>query len=78
MVDTSKYAATFAMLDADGDGLVSSVELKELMATLGHEFTDETAAKAVEVMDSDGDGLISLEELATYLSSSDAPPDSGS
>jgi Ca2+-binding EF-hand superfamily protein len=78
MVDTSKYAATFAMLDADGDGLVSSAELKELMATLGYEFTDETAAKAVEIMDSDGDGLISLEELAGYLGSSDAPPASGS
>jgi Ca2+-binding EF-hand superfamily protein len=69
MVDTEKYAVTFAMLDTDGDGLVSAVEFKELMATLGVTFTDEAAAKAIEMMDADGDGLVSLEELATYLSS---------
>lgn len=73
MVDTSKYEATFTMLDADGDGLISSAELKELMASLGQEFTDETTAKAIETMDADGDGLVSLEELAAYLSSPDAP-----
>lgn len=73
MVDTSKYEATFTMLDADGDGLISSAELKELMASLGQEFDDETTAKAIETMDADGDGLVSLEELAAYLSSPDAP-----
>ncbi|HEX8803507.1 MAG TPA: EF-hand domain-containing protein [Acidimicrobiales bacterium] len=67
MVDTGKYAATFALLDTDGDGRVSASELKELMATLGEEYSDETAQKAVEIIDTDGDGLISLEELAEYL-----------
>jgi len=69
MVDTDKYAATFAMLDRDGDGRVSAAEFKELMGALGVNFTDETAAKAIEMMDADGDGLVSLEELATYMSS---------
>jgi Ca2+-binding EF-hand superfamily protein len=74
MVDTDRYAATFAMLDRDGDGRVSAAEFKELMGTLGVNFTDETAAKAIEMMDADGDGLVSLEELATYMSSPAAPP----
>lgn len=69
MVDTEKYAASFAMLDKDGDGHITSAEFKELMGTLGVNFTDETAAKAIEMMDKDGDGLVTLEELATYLSS---------
>lgn len=73
MVDTERFATTFAMLDKDGDGLVSAPELKELMNTLGVKFTDETAAKAVEMMDGDGDGLVSLEELAAYMSSPAAP-----
>jgi Ca2+-binding EF-hand superfamily protein len=73
VVDTTKYEATFTMLDTDGDGLVSAVEIRQLMETLGQEVTDETAAKAVEVMDTDGDGLVSLEELAGYLSSPQAP-----
>ena len=77
MVDTERFATTFAMLDKDGDGRVSAVEFKELMAAIGVTFTDETAAKAVSMMDADGDGLVSLEELATYMStpgSASGPP----
>ncbi|HET6954542.1 MAG TPA: EF-hand domain-containing protein [Acidimicrobiales bacterium] len=73
MVDTDRFATTFAMLDKDGDGLVSASEFKEMMATLGVTFTDETAARAIGMMDSDGDGLVSLEELAAYMSSPAAP-----
>ncbi|HET6664442.1 MAG TPA: EF-hand domain-containing protein [Acidimicrobiales bacterium] len=73
MVDTDRYATTFAMLDRDGDGRVSAAEFKELMGTLGVAFTDETAARAIEMMDADGDGLVSLEELASYMSSPAAP-----
>jgi Ca2+-binding EF-hand superfamily protein len=69
VVDTDRFAATFAMLDKDGDGRVTAAEFKELMVTIGVSFTDETAAKAIEMMDADGDGLVSLEELATYMSS---------
>ena len=68
MVDTEKYATTFAMLDKDGDGRVSAPEFKELMASIGVNFTDQKAAEAIAMMDSDGDGLITLEELATYMS----------
>jgi calcium-binding protein CML len=68
MVDTEKYATTFAMLDKDGDGRVSASEFKELMRSIGVDFTDEKAATAIEMMDTDGDGLITLEELATYMS----------
>jgi Ca2+-binding EF-hand superfamily protein len=68
MVDTDRYAATFAMLDKDGDGRVSAPEFKEIMAALGVNFTEERAAAAIEMMDVDGDGLVTLEELATYMS----------
>jgi Ca2+-binding EF-hand superfamily protein len=78
MVDTERYAASFAMLDKDGDGRVSAAEFKELMAQIGVTFTDATAAKAIEMMDTDGDGLVSLEELAIYMSGPSAPPPSGS
>jgi Ca2+-binding EF-hand superfamily protein len=74
MVDTERYAPSFAMLDKDGDGRVSAAEFREMMGNLGVNFTDETAAKAIEMMDADGDGLVTLEELATYMSSPGAPP----
>ena len=74
MVDTERYAASFAMLDKDGDGRVSAAEFKELMGTLGVNFTDETAARAIKMMDTDGDGLVSLDELATYMSTPGSSP----
>jgi Ca2+-binding EF-hand superfamily protein len=72
MSETGDYATTFALIDADGDGLISSSELKKLMEALGGEVTDEAATRAVEVLDTDGDGMVSLEELAAYLKNPDA------
>ena len=69
MADTSEYAATFELLDTDGDGRLSAAELKNLMSALGDDITDEAAVQAVEVVDDDGDGLISIEEFAAWLSS---------
>jgi len=69
VADTSEYAATFELLDADGDGRISAAELKNLMNALGEDITDEAAVQGVQVVDDDGDGLISLDEFASWLSS---------
>jgi Ca2+-binding EF-hand superfamily protein len=75
VTDTNRYADSFAILDADGDGKISATELVQLMRGLGDDVTDEAAAEAVELMDSDGDGLVSLAEFAGYLDTrSGAPP----
>ena len=68
VTDTNRYADSFRILDADGDGKVSATELVQLMRSLGDDVTDEAAAKAVELMDADGDGLVSLDEFATWQS----------
>lgn len=69
VTDTSAYADSFRILDADGDGRITATELVTLMNALGDDVTDEAAAKAVELMDTDGDGKVSLEEFAGYLAS---------
>lgn len=69
MADTREYADSFALIDANGDGLISATELVRLMHALGDEVTADAAARAVELMDADGDGLISLDEFAGYLES---------
>jgi Ca2+-binding EF-hand superfamily protein len=74
VTDTNRYADSFAILDADGDGKISATELVQLMRGLGDDVTDEAAAKAVELMDSDGDGLVSLAEFAGYLDTRSGAP----
>jgi Ca2+-binding EF-hand superfamily protein len=66
---TSEYAATFNLVDADGDGRISAQELLRLMEVLGRPIPAEAADAAVARIDSDGDGRISLDEFAAYLSS---------
>ena len=77
MTDTNRYADSFRILDADGDGKVSATELVQLMGSLGDDVTDEAATKAVELMDADGDGLVSLDEFAHYLDSRSGAPTDG-
>ncbi|GAA4521300.1 hypothetical protein GCM10023191_099570 [Actinoallomurus oryzae] len=67
MADTSAYAATFEIVDANKDGHISATELKQLMKALGEDITEETATEVVQRMDSNGDGEISLAEFATYM-----------
>lgn len=67
MPETSDYAATFTLVDTDGDGLISAAELASLMGNLGEETTPEQAEAAVRAMDTDGDARISLEEFARYM-----------
>ncbi|HZB51518.1 MAG TPA: EF-hand domain-containing protein [Mycobacteriales bacterium] len=69
MIDTTQYADSFALIDTNGDGLISAAELVRLMQALGDEVTDEAAGQAVALMDDDGDGLISLPEFAGFLES---------
>ncbi len=74
MSDTSEYATTFALIDVDGDGLITAAELQNLMEALGAEVSDEFAAHAVSVLDTNGDGLVSLEELTAYLKNAPSAP----
>jgi Ca2+-binding EF-hand superfamily protein len=75
MTDSADYATTFALIDADGDGLISAGEFKAMLNALGGSVTDEAAQHAVEVIDTDGDGLVSLAELAAYLKATAPAPE---
>lgn len=69
MTDTTQYADSFALIDVNGDGLISAAELVRLMQALGDEVTEQAAEQAVELMDTNGDGLISLAEFAAFQES---------
>ncbi|XP_039029853.1 probable calcium-binding protein CML23 [Hibiscus syriacus] len=73
-LETSSFAAleisgqfkqVFKVIDSNGDGKISPLELSEVLLCLGHEKS--TASKAaqgmVKEMDFDGDGYIDLDEF---------------
>jgi Ca2+-binding EF-hand superfamily protein len=73
LASSNEYAATFQLIDSDGDGLISAPEFKKLLDLLGGgSVADETAASMFSAMDGDGDGKVDVEELSAYLSSNPA------
>ncbi|MFC5746544.1 EF-hand domain-containing protein [Actinomadura rugatobispora] len=67
MGDAESYRATFEMVDADGDGYISTAELKNVMRALGKEITDTRAVEVMVDADANRDGRISLEEFAALM-----------
>lgn len=57
-------ADALSMFDADGDGVISTEELRNTLQTLTGEFEESIVAALVDVIDSDHDGAINIEELA--------------
>ncbi|XP_022757109.1 calcium-binding protein CML24-like [Durio zibethinus] len=62
---SGQFRQVFKVIDANGDGKISSLELSEVLLCLGHEKS--TAYKAAEGMireiDFNGDGFIDLDEF---------------
>ncbi|WP_285693843.1 EF-hand domain-containing protein [Actinomadura sp. NBRC 104412] len=67
MSDPEEYRATFEMVDADGDGYISTAELKNVMRALGREITETRAVEVMVDADRNRDGRISLEEFAELM-----------
>ncbi|KAA3469372.1 putative calcium-binding protein CML23 [Gossypium australe] len=62
---SNQFKQVFKVMDANGDGKISSLELRQVLLCLGHEKS--TASKAAEgmirEMDFNGDGFIDLDEF---------------
>lgn len=72
MTDSSRYAATFELIDADHDGRIDHDEFQSLMNALGPGVDPQVASSMFAGMDGDTDGLISLDELSAYLDANPA------
>lgn len=53
----------FRKFDANGDGKISSSELRSIMDSLGQKPSEEELQKIIEDIDCDGDGCIDLQEF---------------
>ncbi|MFG1852866.1 EF-hand domain-containing protein [Actinomadura geliboluensis] len=67
MADVNDYRATFELVDVDGDGFISTAELKNLMTKLGQDVTETRAVEVVVAADTNRDGKISLEEFTALM-----------
>lgn len=46
------------MFDKDGNGFISSEELRHVMTNLGEKLTDQEVAEMIREADTNGDGMV--------------------
>ena len=57
----------FKVLDKDGSGSISEVELRQVMTNIGEKVTDEEIREMIQEADIDGDGQVSFKEFAAMI-----------
>lgn len=68
MEDTQESVKeAFKMFDKDGDGFITSDELKYVMTNLGEKLTEEEADEMLREADTNGDGVINYEEFIVMM-----------
>lgn len=61
----------FNKFDKNGDGKISSTELKDVLGALGSDTSDDEVKRIMAEIDTDGDGYIDLKEFADFYRRSD-------
>ncbi|WP_067464924.1 EF-hand domain-containing protein [Actinomadura macra] len=67
MATVDEYRATFDLVDVDGDGYITTAELKNLMSALGERISETRAVEVVVAADANHDGKISLAEFTALM-----------
>ncbi|MEU4210792.1 EF-hand domain-containing protein [Streptomyces sp. NPDC026206] len=68
MADMDAARTAFNRFDVDGDGFITAVEYKSVMAQLGDHNVTETVAQAlINKKDGNSDGVLSFDEFWASL-----------
>lgn len=59
----------FRIFDKEGNGFITSVELRHIMMNLGEKLTEEECDEMIREADVMGDGNINYEEFVTMMMS---------
>lgn len=57
----------FRVFDKEGGGMISAVELRHIMTTLGDRLTEEEVEEMIREADVDGDGYINYDEFVRNM-----------
>eukprot|EP01012_Entosiphon_sulcatum_P036090 TRINITY_DN45943_c0_g1_i1.p1 TRINITY_DN45943_c0_g1~~TRINITY_DN45943_c0_g1_i1.p1 ORF type:complete len:153 (-),score=39.45 TRINITY_DN45943_c0_g1_i1:87-545(-) len=64
----AEVKAAFKIFDVNGDGTISSSELKHILQNLGEKLTDEEIAAMMKEADADGSGEMDYDEFKIMMS----------
>ncbi|CAN4086624.1 unnamed protein product [Withania somnifera] len=60
----------FDLYDQDSNGLISAVELHQILSRLGESCSVQDCTKMIKSVDSDGDGCVNFEEFKKMMNNS--------
>jgi len=66
-INTVCFSQAFRVFDKDGNGFVSSTELKFVMSRLDVHFTDDELNEMILEADIDGDGQVCFDEFYNMM-----------
>jgi calmodulin len=67
LTEEEELLRAFKLFDLDGDGTITSSELRKMMKNLGADLTDEEVELLIKEADYDGDGTLDLNEFTTFM-----------
>ncbi|XP_078694191.1 uncharacterized protein LOC144923489 [Branchiostoma floridae x Branchiostoma belcheri] len=76
MEELQKYKAVFDEFDTSGDNKISKGELRDAMAKLGYNPTEQLMEMAMEELDKDNSGFLNFPEFMEFCQMQ-PPPDAG-
>ena len=59
--DEEELRQAFCAFDRDGNGLITSAELRHVMTNLGEKLTDDECDEMIREADLDGDGMVNYD-----------------
>ena len=59
--DEEELRQAFRAFDRDGNGLITSAELRHVMTNLGEKLTDDECDEMIREADLDGDGMVNYD-----------------